>query len=135
VNRPQPAPAIGRQIEDWKAVADEINARMAELRVTQQELSDSSGVSVSTIRQLQQGVSGKRRQNRTLHAVARSLGWPEDRLVAVLRGRRPAEPTSADPAEALSRILSELQAVKDGLARLEGRLDRVEDQQKLPSPR
>src|SRR5690348_10973934 len=54
--------------EDWAGVAHALNERMASLRVGQQELAQRSGVSVSTLRQLQHGAS-RRVQNRTLAAI------------------------------------------------------------------
>src|SRR4051794_2084153 len=62
--------------EDWAAVAVVVNERMAARRIGQQELAHLSGVSVSTLRQVQHG-AGRRIQNKTLAAISRALGWPE----------------------------------------------------------
>ncbi len=70
--------------EDWQAVADALNARMAALRIGQQALATASGVSVATIRQLQHGAQRRRVQNATLTAVAGALDWPPDHLIRVL---------------------------------------------------
>ena len=60
--------------EDWAAVADALNRRMAVRRVGQQELADASGVSVATVRFLQRGRGGRRVQNATLSAICR-IRW------------------------------------------------------------
>src|SRR3954468_18819655 len=69
--------------EDWAAVATALNERMAARRVGQQELATLSGVSVSTLRQVQHG-AGRRVQNKTLAAISRALDWPEGYLTDVL---------------------------------------------------
>lgn len=101
--------------EDWAAVADTLNERMATLRIGQQELAQRSGVSVSTLRQLQHG-AGRRVQNKTLAAISTALDWPTDQLTAVLLARRSPHVTA--PAVDVDPLL-------DGLRRLEERLDQV----------
>lgn len=70
--------------EDWQAVADALNGRMAALRIGQQALATASGVSVATVRQLQHGAQRRRVQNSTLTAVAGALDWAPDHLIRVL---------------------------------------------------
>ncbi|MBI1758270.1 MAG: helix-turn-helix transcriptional regulator [Actinobacteria bacterium] len=84
--------------EDWQAVAAALNDRMAARRIGQQELAHLSGVSVSTLRQLQHG-AGRRVQNKTLAAISRALAWPEGHLAAVLLTRRSAPAGSTTGAE------------------------------------
>ncbi len=101
--------------EDWAAVADAVNQRMAVRRIGQQELADVSGVSVSTVRQIQHGGNGRRVQNKTLIALARALGWPDDHLIRVLVGNQvPDAPGGATDREILA-----------GIDRIEQRLDDV----------
>jgi hypothetical protein len=109
-------PATG---EDWHAVADALNARMAALRIGQQALSATSGVSVSTLRQLQHGVTGRRVQNKTLTAVARALDWPDDHLIAVLLAGRRTDPAGGT---ADAQILAVLLRIEQRLADLADRL-------------
>src|SRR4051794_8524686 len=71
--------------EDWGAVAAVLNERMAARRIGQQELANLSGVSVSTLRQVQHG-AGRRVQNKTLTAISRALGWSDDHLSEILLG-------------------------------------------------
>ncbi|WP_322770319.1 helix-turn-helix transcriptional regulator [Frankia sp. Cr1] len=101
--------------EDWAAVADAVNQRMAVRRIGQQELADVSGVSVSTVRQIQHGGNGRRVQNKTLIALARALGWPDDHLIRVLVGNQ----VSDAPAGATDR------EILAGIDRIEQRLDDV----------
>jgi DNA-binding Xre family transcriptional regulator len=91
---------------------------MARRRVGQQDLARLSGVSVSTLRQLQHG-AGRRVQNKTLAAIARALDWPDDHLVAVLLGdQTPAAVAEDSPTE--QRILA-------ALTRVERRVDEISD--------
>lgn len=109
--------------EDWQAVAAALNERMAALRIGQQELAQRSGVSVSTLRQVQHG-AGRRVQNKTLAAISRSLDWPEDHLTAVLlrAGQQPAavEPGGED------RVMSALHAIEQRLREVSDRLVELE---------
>ncbi|WP_322778860.1 helix-turn-helix transcriptional regulator [Frankia sp. Cas4] len=102
--------------EDWAAVADAANQRMAVRRIGQQELADVSGVSVSTVRQIQHGGNGRRVQNKTLIALARALGWPDDHLIRVLVGNQ----VSDAPADATTE-----REILAGIDRIEQRLDDV----------
>src|SRR5262245_35843032 len=90
--------------EDWAAVADALNRRMAARRIGQQRLADISGVSVSTIRALQRGTGGRRVQNATLTALCEALDWPADHLLRILL----AEPTADEPmpADMAAQILA-----------------------------
>jgi DNA-binding Xre family transcriptional regulator len=104
--------------EDWAAVAAVLNERMARRRIGQQDLARLSGVSVSTLRQLQHG-AGRRVQNKTLAAIARALEWPDDHLIAVLlAGQEP--PPAVDDGPAEQRILA-------ALTRVERRVDEISD--------
>ena len=117
--------------EDWAAVAVVVNERMAARRIGQQELAHLSGVSVSTLRQVQHG-AGRRVQNKTLAAISRGLGWPDDHLASVLLTRR--EPSDAEAVvpegttAVLHRIESGLREVSARLASLEALIERSVDQ-------
>ncbi|OHV61336.1 hypothetical protein [Pseudofrankia sp. BMG5.36] len=63
-------PIGGTHGENWVAVAEALNHRMADCRIAQQRLSARSGVSVSTIRVLQRG-TGRRARDTTLAALSR----------------------------------------------------------------
>ena len=112
--------------EDWGAVAAVLNERMASRRVGQQELAQMSGVSVSTLRQVQHG-AGRRVQNKTLAAISRALGWPEDHLSVILLGGGPVAPRSPDTgtgrdretAETLRRVEVHLGEISERLALIE----------------
>ncbi|MBL7498156.1 helix-turn-helix transcriptional regulator [Frankia sp. CNm7] len=93
--------------EEWPAVADALNRRMAARRIGQQELADVSGVSVSTVRAIQRGATHRRVQNATLTALCRALDWPDDHLLRVLLAEPPADaPTTAElTAQILAAVL------------------------------
>ncbi|MBL7500325.1 helix-turn-helix domain-containing protein [Frankia sp. CNm7] len=107
--------------ENWQAVADALNERMAARRIGQQRLAEAAGVSVSTIRVLQRNVDGRRVQNLTLTALCRALGWPDDHLVRVLLGERHA-PDSDAPVAPAADIQADILAV---LLRIERRVDDI----------
>jgi DNA-binding Xre family transcriptional regulator len=105
--------------EDWPAVAHALNARMATLRIGQQELAVRSGVSVSTLRQLQHGAS-RRVQNKTLTAISTALDWPADHLTGVLLHPHQPSTGTATPQQALA-VLARIEQRLDALdARLHG---------------
>jgi len=122
---------------DWAAVAKAINTRLAELKMTQQELAQRSGVSVATLRQLQRNYQPKRRNPRTLAAISEGLRWPPHHLSRVLEGAETAEPlgdaeklrtaveelgarvVKLEEGEQVAPTRADLDAIRDRLARLE----------------
>jgi transcriptional regulator with XRE-family HTH domain len=107
---------------DWQAVADAINTRLAELEMTQQELATRSGVSVSTLRQLQRGVE-KRRGERTLADVSEALRLAPGHLAAVADGRA-SLPVAGEPED--EQALGELPKLRHAVEELSERLEAVE---------
>jgi transcriptional regulator with XRE-family HTH domain len=105
---------------DWDAVAEAIRARMADLDMTQAELSQRAGVALMTVRELQNNLKPRRRSPRTLAAVSEALGWPADHLTAILGGAEPEDPDADDP------VLAELDEIKEQLTAIASRLDAVE---------
>jgi transcriptional regulator with XRE-family HTH domain len=77
---------------DWAAVSDAIRNRMAELDITQRELAERSGVSVATVRQLQNNYGPRRRARHTLEDISKGLQWPAGHLEYVLDGEAPSSP-------------------------------------------
>jgi DNA-binding Xre family transcriptional regulator len=110
--------------EDWAAVATAVNARMAQLRIGQQDLANRSGVSVSTLRQVQHG-AGRRVQNKTLTAIARALDWPDDHLADVLLNRIDASTTSS-AEDVPAPLLAALHELAEGMREISQRLAAVE---------
>ena len=115
--------------EDWGAVAAVVNERMASRRVGQQELAQLSGVSVSTLRQVQHG-AGRRVQNKTLMAISRALGWPEDHLAGILLGGTHAPmrrmPTAEMGTGRERETVETLRRVEEHLADISQRLAAIE---------
>ena len=81
--------------EGWAAVAQAVSRRMAELGLTQRELTQRSHVSKATVREIQHDTVQRRRSERTLEALSTALDWHPEHLTAVLSGRRP--PRQGDP--------------------------------------
>ena len=108
--------------EDWPAVAAALNERMAARRVGQQELATLSGVSVSTLRQVQHG-AGRRVQNKTLAAISRALDWPEGYLADVLLSGQGQEPPERLDTE--ETVLDALHRVEERLREMSGQLAAV----------
>jgi DNA-binding Xre family transcriptional regulator len=104
--------------EDWPAVAAALNERMAARRVGQQELATLSGVSVSTLRQVQHG-AGRRVQNKTLAAISRALDWPEGYLTDVLLS---GHPQPFEPAPNEDQVLDALHRVEERLREMSQQL-------------
>jgi transcriptional regulator with XRE-family HTH domain len=108
-------------VSDWTAVARAVNDRMRTLDLTQRELSERSGVSVATLRKIQQG-DDQRRSAITLTAISRALGLADDHLRKIASGTAGA--TAVDPAE--SRLPERLASVEAQLAHLEKRMAALE---------
>ncbi|MDT3444271.1 helix-turn-helix domain-containing protein [Pseudofrankia sp. BMG5.37] len=110
--------------EDWRAVAQALNARMTARRVGQQELADQAGVSVATLRVLQHGAGRRRVQDATLAAVCRALDWPADHLLSILLGQPAPGAASAASASAEDSFA----ALVEGQAEILAVLLRIERQ-------
>lgn len=109
--------------DNWDAVSEAVRSRIAELGITQKELAAQSGVSESTIRQLQNNYGPRRRNRRTLEDLSRSLRWPGDHLARILDGvaahTRPeiSDSLLAEVAELRSRVAdltSRVEALEHG---------------------
>ena len=93
--------------EDWAAVAEAINERVAELGWRQRELAERSHVSSAIVREIQRHTVERRRSPRTLESLSVTLGWEPQHLDAVLKGRRPPgarEPVTGNGETPMSRL-------------------------------
>lgn len=104
--------------EDWDAVAVAITQRLADLRITQQDLAARARVSPVTVRELQRNAAPRKRQARTLAVISEALEWPSGYLEAKLMGK--PLPSSNDP------VMDELAEMREQLAVLRKRLDELE---------
>ncbi|MGH3451982.1 MAG: helix-turn-helix domain-containing protein [Haloechinothrix sp.] len=109
--------------ESWSSVADALRARIAELDLTQADLADRSGVSLTTIRELVQNRNPRYRQPRTLTALSEALEWPPERLHDVLSGALFGQ---ASPPEYREEPDATLRAMRVQLEELRGRIDSIE---------
>lgn len=108
-------------MSDWKAVARVVNDRMRALDLTQRELAERSGVSVATLRKIQQG-DPQRRSATTLAAIARALGLPDDHLRRIAYGSAGADVSGGPEA----RVSERLESVESQLAQLQTRVAALE---------
>lgn len=105
-------------------------------RVGQQDLATLSGVSVSTVRQVQHG-AGRRIQNATLAKISRALDWPEGYLADVLvSGQLPQPSEQLDPEDtvldAVHRVEERLREMSQQLAALHARIGEQHQAQANP---
>jgi transcriptional regulator with XRE-family HTH domain len=112
--------------EDWAAVAQAVRQRMADLGLTQRELTQRAQVSKSIVREIQHDTVQRRRSERTLEALSAALDWHPQHLTAVLLGQPP--PRAGDP---ISRpdgdIPSRLTAIEHYLREIADRLAGVDE--------
>lgn len=108
--------------KDWDAVAQAIDARMRELDLTQTELAVRADVAPETVRELRNNLKPRRRNPRILAAISEALGWPPDRLAAVLAGDTSQGSANSDD-DAVKTELARLSRAVDVLSE---RLDTVE---------
>jgi transcriptional regulator with XRE-family HTH domain len=111
-----------QQAEDWDAVAGAIQARLAEMRMTQMDVASRAHVSLTTLRELQHNISSRRRRPQTLGAISTALGWPSGYLETVLRGDRP-EP---HPDEAGDPLLTAIDGLGHDIRELRRRVETIE---------
>ncbi len=107
-------------MSDWAAVATVVNDRMSALGLTQRELSERSGVSVATLRKIQQG-DDQHRSATTLAAISRALGLTDDYLRRIASGM-----TSTGPGAPGDRVPERLESVEAQLAQLQERVAALE---------
>jgi hypothetical protein len=100
---------------DWDAVAGAMQARIAELDMTQTELVQRSRLAPMTIRELLFNTAPRRRSDRTLGAVSVALGWPEEHLRAVAEGLSPADSVAGSAAR--------IALVEEGIAAMREKAD------------
>lgn len=109
-------------MNDWAAVARVVNERMAERGITQRELADASGVSVATVRQVQQG-EVRRRSTVTLGALSRALGYPDDYLRRIALGGAGDTPNGAADPAVVAELRAEVEDLRQRVAAIESRLE------------
>jgi DNA-binding Xre family transcriptional regulator len=107
----------GADVDHWARVAQVAKDRMAELSMTQRELSEKSGLSTATLRKL--SVDKPQRLSRsTLAGISRTLGLGEDHLWRVSRGESP----TADSEGEVSALRAEVSELTRRVEALETRL-------------
>ncbi|MGH4017221.1 MAG: XRE family transcriptional regulator [Pseudonocardiaceae bacterium] len=108
--------------QDWTAVANAIDTRLAELNWRQRELAERAQVSVAIVRELHRNTAQRRRNTRTLEALSLALGWHPEHLNALLRGRTPPERGEPETPP-VDPVAARLTSIDRRLAAIEQRLD------------
>lgn len=103
--------------EDWTAVAEAINERVAELGWRQRELAERSHVSPAIVREIQRHTVERHRSPRTLESLSITLGWEPEHLDAVLRGHDLPTPRT--------RVNGSHETMPSRLGAIERRLDEI----------
>lgn len=116
---------------DWAAVAREVNARAADLGLSQKELAEESGVSLAIIREIQQDRIHRQRNPRTLEALSVALRRHPQYLAALLERKRPPEGGQAAPIQpdpvlaALNTIVREIRGLRSQIGVLNRNIESV----------
>jgi transcriptional regulator with XRE-family HTH domain len=108
--------------EDWDAVAEAIQIRLAETRMTQLDVASRARLSLTTVRELQHNLNSRRRRPQTLAAVSQALGWPPGYLQQVLKGDQPQphEDEVKDPVlHALHGLARQIQELRERVEQIE----------------
>lgn len=108
---------------DWAAVAQAINSRMAELGLRQRQLIERSRVSKAVVSELMRNVAPRRRSARTLEALSVALDWHPDHLAAVLANVEP--PAVGEPVHRPEDVPARLAAIERQLREVNARLDEM----------
>ena len=108
--------------EDWSAVAQAVTGRLEQRRMTQLEAASRAKISLTTLRELQNNTSPRRRRPQTLAALSEALGWPPEYLSAILHG----EEAHPHRAEADDPVLQAIDSMERGLRDLRQRVTSLE---------
>lgn len=105
---------------DWEAVAAAISTRLDDLGMTQKDLAARSGVSVSTIRQLQNNYGPRRRNRHTLEDLSKGLQWSAQHLERIL------DEATGSPADAGGSLQAEVAELRGLVSELADRVQALE---------
>lgn len=108
--------------KEWAAVAQAMQARLAQLDMTQADVVQRSRLAPMTIRELLYNQAQRRRSSQTMAAISEALGWPSHYLQDIAEGRDPGDPDADDP------VLTELTELKEAVSAINSRLAAIERQ-------
>ena len=94
--------------DDWSAVAQAVTGRLEQRRMTQLEAASRAKISLTTLRELQNNTSPRRRRPQTLAALSEALGWPPEYLSAILHGEE-AHPHDAEADDPVLRAIDSME--------------------------
>lgn len=112
----QEAVAVTNPVWDHKRVADAIIVARDSLNMTQDEFCELAGISVTTLRSIEQAI-GRRTHQVNIGKIEQALGWPTGAIAKIAQGQ---------PAP-----LSQEQTILSRLAALEETVDYLQDQLRL----
>ena len=99
----------------WAALGRHVHDLRYERRLGQEELAEASGVSVPTIRSIENHKNGRRHTPRTLTKLSAGFGLEDDYLGNYLRNPPPAEPgttkTALPSRSALEQVIGRLDGI------------------------
>jgi transcriptional regulator with XRE-family HTH domain len=107
---------------DWASVAKKINERLAILGLTQEDLAERAGISLSVVRELRNNKIQRGRAGRTLTNISEALGLDPQALAKLAYEPSPA-PTDGD--DRLHRIENRLTEIADQLGGISAELASV----------
>ena len=93
--------------------------------MTQLEAASRAKISLTTVRELQNNTSPRRRRPQTLAALSEALGWPPEYLSAILHGEEahPRRAEADDPVlRAIDSMERDLRDLRQRVTSLERRL-------------
>lgn len=120
--------------DDWAAIANAINQRVADLGLSQRDVIERSHVSKAIVGEIQNNTVQRHRSPRTLKALSLALEWHPDHLAAVLTGLEPpraGEPTRLSEDDVpghLAVVEHYLRKLLDRMDSIDDRLDRIADE-------
>ena len=111
---------------DRQALADAVNARMDELAITQAELARKTGVSVATIRVIQDAEGTRHYRPDLLSDLSRGLNWPTDRLQRIFYRMPEQDPVAPSGVELVTQaIMAQLKPYLEKIDAMDKRLSGV----------
>jgi len=90
---------------DRPGLANALNARMAELPITQTELANKTGVSPATLRMMQASEGTRHYSSPILSAVSLGLNWPADRLQRIFYRMPEQDPVTPSGVELVTQAM------------------------------
>jgi transcriptional regulator with XRE-family HTH domain len=113
---------------DRQALAHAVKGRRVEFGMTQKDLERESGVSVATIRLIENAQGTRHYRSEVLSDISRTLGWPEDSLHRIFYRRPQKDSTLPSEAERVAQeVMLRLTPHLEAIDRIESYFSAVLD--------